>query len=91
MPSDRRAGLKAPAPDDAVTRRDVRVGASFSEDPHMALTDDQLRILRDIEHTTPISDTDTDWAVHAGYAALAEDGDIDLTQTGREALAADDR
>ena len=57
----------------------------------MAPTDDQLRILRDIEHTTPISDGDTDWAVHAGYAALAEDGDIDLTQTGREALAADER
>lgn len=57
----------------------------------MALTDDQLRILRDIEHTTPISDADTDWAVHAGYAALAEDGDIDLTQTGRKALAADKR
>ena len=52
----------------------------------MALTDDQLRILRAIDTTTPISDADTDWAVHAGFAALAEDGDIDLTQAGRDLL-----
>ncbi|WP_197076478.1 hypothetical protein [Luteimonas sp. FCS-9] len=50
----------------------------------MPLTDDQLRILRDIEATTPITEGETDWAVRAGYAVLAEDGDIDLTDQGRE-------
>lgn len=54
----------------------------------MPMTDDQRRILRDIDATTPISQADTDWAVNAGLATLAEDGDIDLTETGREALDA---
>ncbi|WP_101924809.1 hypothetical protein [Luteimonas rhizosphaerae] len=47
------------------------------------LTDDQLRILRDINATTPLPAADRDWAVEQGYAVLAEDGDIDLTQAGR--------
>ena len=54
----------------------------------MTITDDQRRILRDINATTPISESETDWAVNAGYAALAEDGDIDLTQEGRALLDA---
>lgn len=53
----------------------------------MTLTDDQHRILQDIDSTTPISQAETDWAVNAGLAVLAEDGDIDLTDAGRSALA----
>lgn len=57
----------------------------------MTLSADQLRILRDIEATRPVTEEETDWAVHSGYAALAEDGDIDLTQSGRAVLeSADD-
>lgn len=54
----------------------------------MTLTDDQRRILQDIDSTTPISEADTAWAVNAGLAVLAEDGDIDLSDAGREALGA---
>lgn len=50
----------------------------------MPLTDDQRRILNDINATRPVSDEDANWAVNAGYAAQAEDGDIDLTQAGRQ-------
>lgn len=46
----------------------------------------QLRILRDIHDTKPVSDEEANWAVRAGYAAQAEDGDIDLTHEGRKAL-----
>ncbi|WP_115528298.1 MULTISPECIES: hypothetical protein [Xanthomonas] len=46
----------------------------------------QLRILRDIRDTKPVSDEEANWAVRAGYAAQAEDGDIDLTHEGRKAL-----
>ncbi|WP_353084666.1 hypothetical protein [Stenotrophomonas sp.] len=49
----------------------------------MPLTDEQRRILIDINATRPVSDEDANWAVKAGYAAQAEDGDIDLTQEGR--------
>ena len=49
---------------------------------------DQRRILRDIDTTTPITASETDWAVNAGYAVLAEDGDIDLTAKGRALLDA---
>ncbi|MBB3344211.1 hypothetical protein [Luteimonas sp. RC10] len=52
----------------------------------MPLTDDQMRILRDIDATMPITEAETDWAVRAGYAVLAEDGDIDLTEQGRELI-----
>lgn len=55
----------------------------------MTLNEDQCRILRDIAATTPISESETDWAVNAGYAVLAEDGDIDLTQKGREVVGSD--
>lgn len=54
----------------------------------MTINDDQRRILRDIETTTPISQSETDWAVNAGFAVLAEDGDIDLTSEGRALLDA---
>ena len=50
----------------------------------MPLTDEQRRILDDINATRPVSDVDANWAVKAGYAAQAEDGDIDLTQAGRQ-------
>lgn len=50
----------------------------------MNLTADQRRILEDINATRPVSDEDANWAVAAGYAAQAEDGDIDLTQDGRK-------
>lgn len=49
----------------------------------MSLTAEQRRILDDINATRPVSDEDANWAVGAGYAAQAEDGDIDLTQQGR--------
>lgn len=54
----------------------------------MPTIDEQHRILRDIDTTTPISQPETDWAVNAGLATLAEDGDIDLTEEGRKALDA---
>ena len=54
----------------------------------MTITSDQRRILRDIDATTPISESETDWAVNAGYAVLAEDGDVDLTNEGRALLDA---
>lgn len=49
----------------------------------MSLTSSQRRILEDINATRPVSDEEANWAVTAGYAAQAEDGDIDLTQEGR--------
>lgn len=50
----------------------------------MSLTADQRRILEDINATRLVSDVEANWAVAAGYAAQAEDGDIDLTQDGRK-------
>jgi len=50
------------------------------------LTDEQRQILRDINATRPVSDETANWAVRAGYAAQAEDGDIDLTQAGRQVV-----
>ncbi|PPU73653.1 hypothetical protein [Xanthomonas cucurbitae] len=46
----------------------------------------QLRILRNIYDTQRVTDEEANWAVRAGYAAQAEDGDIDLTHEGRNAL-----
>lgn len=45
----------------------------------MELETDKLRILRDIGETRPVSEEEANWAVREGYAAQAEDGDIDLT------------
>lgn len=78
-------------PDDVAgtqSSRPVRtVEVSFKR---MALMDfdssQQLRILRDIHDTKPVSDEEGNWAVRAGYATQAEDGDIDLTHEGRKAL-----
>lgn len=50
----------------------------------MSLTAEQRRILDDINATRPVTDEAANWAVKAGYAAQAEDGDIDLTQAGRQ-------
>lgn len=36
--------------------------------------------------TPPVADEEGNWAVRAGYATQAEDGDIDLTHEGRKAL-----
>ncbi|MBN6151037.1 hypothetical protein JR065_11840 [Xanthomonas sp. AmX2] len=52
----------------------------------MSLTTEQLRILRDIHATRPVNEEETHWAVREGYAAQAEDGDIALTQEGRQLL-----
>lgn len=48
------------------------------------LTEEQRQILRDINATRPVTDEAANWAIKAGYAAQAEDGDIDLTQAGRQ-------
>jgi len=50
--------------------------------------DDQLRILRAIHDTTPVTTDEATWAVSEGYAVQAEDGDIDLTNEGKRALEA---
>ncbi len=57
---------------------------SGSENTRAPLTEEQRQILRDINATRPVSDEAANWAVKAGYAAQAEDGDIDLTQAGRQ-------
>ncbi len=57
---------------------------SGSESTRAPLTEEQRQILRDINATRPVSDEAANWAVQAGYAAQAEDGDIDLTQAGRQ-------
>ena len=59
-----------------------------AEHPYDMTDHDQRRILRDIDTTTQITASETDWAVNAGYAVLAEDGDIDLTAKGRAVLDA---
>lgn len=52
------------------------------------LTDRQLQILRAIADAQPVKVDDATWAVKADLAVQAEDGDIDLTQRGREVLQA---
>ncbi len=59
---------------------------SGSRSTQPRLTDEQRQILRDINATRPVSDEAANWAVQAGYAAQAEDGDIDLTQAGRQVV-----
>lgn len=54
----------------------------------MALSETQVAILRSIEATIPVSAEDATWAVTEGFAVQAEDGDIDLTPAGRDALEA---
>ncbi|MDV3467343.1 hypothetical protein RZA67_01150 [Stenotrophomonas sp. C3(2023)] len=55
----------------------------------MRLSEQQLDILRAILATDPVSAEDATWAVKHGLAVQAEDGDIDLTQAGRELVGAD--
>jgi|GEM_PF-433363 len=55
----------------------------------MTLTDHQRDVLRAIHATDPVSAEDATWAVTAGLAVQAEDGDIDLTPAGRQALDQD--
>ena len=50
----------------------------------MNLTDDQRRILDAINATRPVTEEEAKWAVVEGYAAHGEDGDLDLTQEGRQ-------
>jgi len=50
----------------------------------MQLTTEQRRILEDIHATRKVSAEDATWAVKAGLAVQAEDGDIDLSQEGRQ-------
>ncbi|NIJ79201.1 hypothetical protein [Xanthomonas cannabis] len=84
------ACLSIAAADSAGTQpsRTVRtVEVSFKQVASMDYdSSQQLRILRDIHDTKPVSDEEGNWAVRAGYATQAEDGDIDLTHEGRKAL-----
>ncbi|AWH44544.1 hypothetical protein [Stenotrophomonas sp. ZAC14A_NAIMI4_1] len=52
------------------------------------LTAGQLQILRAIADAQPVKGDDATWAVTAGLAVQAEDGDIDLTPRGRDVLQA---
>jgi len=50
------------------------------------IDDHQHQILARIHDGKPVTDEEADWAVKAGYARYGEDGDIDLSQTGRQAF-----
>ena len=52
----------------------------------MQLTTEQRRILEDIHAMREVSAEDATWAVKAGLAVQAEDGDIDLSQEGRQQI-----
>ena len=52
------------------------------------LTTGHLQILRAIADAQPAKGADATWAVTAGLAVQAEDGDIDLTPRGRDVLQA---
>lgn len=45
----------------------------------------KVRILEDIQAGRAVQEEEANWAVREGYAAYGEDGDLDLTQVGREA------
>lgn len=55
---------------------------------HTPLTDAQRRILQAIADGERVDSDAATWAVAAGLAVQAEDGDIDLTPRGRELLQA---
>lgn len=55
---------------------------------HTPLTDAQRRILQAIADAERLDSDAATWAVAAGLAVQAEDGDIDLTPRGRELLQA---
>ncbi|AWH49927.1 hypothetical protein C1925_12600 [Stenotrophomonas sp. SAU14A_NAIMI4_5] len=50
------------------------------------LTDAQRRILQAIADAERVDSDAATWAVKAGLAVQAEDGDIDLTPRGRDVL-----
>nr|WP_239505158.1 hypothetical protein [Stenotrophomonas pavanii] len=52
------------------------------------MTAHQREILEAIAAAQPVRGDAATWAVNAGLAVQAEDGDIDLTDAGRDALAA---
>lgn len=52
------------------------------------LTDAQRRILQAIADAERVDSDAATWAVATGLAVQAEDGDIDLTPRGRDALQA---
>ncbi|MCU1046195.1 hypothetical protein ROV86_12070 [Stenotrophomonas pavanii] len=54
----------------------------------MDMTAQQREILEAIAAAQPVRGDAATWAVNAGLAVQAEDGDIDLTDAGRDALAA---
>ncbi|MGE6333427.1 hypothetical protein [Stenotrophomonas sp. NPDC077659] len=53
-----------------------------------SLTDAQRQILQAIAEAGRVESDAATWAVTSGFAVQAEDGDIDLTSRGREALSA---
>uniref|UniRef100_UPI003F59BE71 hypothetical protein n=1 Tax=Stenotrophomonas cyclobalanopsidis TaxID=2771362 RepID=UPI003F59BE71 len=55
---------------------------------NMSLTGPQRQILRAIADAGQVDSDAATWAVKAGLAVQAEDGDIDLTPRGRDALQA---
>mgnify|MGYP006887124471 CR=1 FL=1 len=52
----------------------------------MEMTAEQRKILQAIAAAEPVRGDAATWAVTAGWAVQAEDGDIDLTEAGRDAL-----
>lgn len=54
----------------------------------MGMTAQQREITEAIAAAQPVRGDAATWAVSAGLAVQAEDGDIDLTDAGRDALAA---
>jgi len=54
----------------------------------MGMTAQQREVLEAIAAAQPVRGDAATWAVNAGLAVQAEDGDIDLTDAGRDALAA---
>lgn len=50
--------------------------------------DQKYQILTHIKEGKAITEEQAHWAVKTGYAQFGEDGDIDLTQKGRDAYAA---
>ncbi len=53
-----------------------------------SLTGPQRQILQAIADAGQVDSDAATWAVNAGLAVQAEDGDIDLTPRGRDALQA---
>lgn len=52
----------------------------------MDITPEHRRILLDIRAGREVSEEDANWAVKVALATQGEDGDIDLTQIGRQEL-----